>query len=185
MPCPSLQLPYSTPVLLLANSCLLNVTTTFMSAPETRDVFISILFCHQCLQLLDMCPIQLADCVKCSAHIQVGVYSVVPCLIVRFSQMGKKKKSLCFSSIVSVSNHCQQFSYAQKLNKTKQTNKQRTGFALANTTCFLLIHWVLETKFKLYSPYLPTKMGCKQLLTQFKESTDCSQQTCNSIDRRL
>lgn len=121
--------------------------------------------------------------VKCSAHIQVGVYSVVPCLIVRFSQMGKKKITLFQFNCICV----QSLSIVFICSKTKQNkaNKQRTGFALANTTCFLLIHWVLETKFKLYSPYLPTKMGCKQLLTQFKESTDCSQQTCNSKDRRL
>lgn len=118
--------------------------------------------------------------VKCSAHIQVGVYSVVPCLIVRFSQMGKKKITLFQFNCICV----QSLSIVFICSKTKQNkaNKQRTGFALANTTCFLLIHWVLETKFKLYSPYLPTKMGCKQLLTQFKESTDCSQQTCNSIE---
>lgn len=188
MSCPFLQLLYSSPVLLLANSCFHNVITAFIPAlksvlERTREVFISAsgplyhLPSHSVISAFSywICaPYIFWLSVKCSAQIQVSIYSAVPCLVVRFSLMGKKnkkkKKSLCCSLVVPVSNHCQNFHMLKK----------KKCFALANTTCFHLIHWVLETKFILYSPHLPMKMGWKQLLTQFIESTDCSQQTCNS-----
>lgn len=127
MSCPFLQLLYSTPVLLLANSCFHNVITAFIPAlksvlERTREVFISAsgplyhLPSHSVISAFSywICaPYIFWLSVKCSAQIQVSIYSAVPCLVVRFSLMGKKKITLLQFSCTCVQS-LSKFSYAKK-----------------------------------------------------------------------